>query len=204
MLKTNSRGHQALNRILNLAEGWVPLTVPHCHPPLSLAKVRVWGRGGLFDCKIRNGKGLCGCKGLWWGKPKLLLVRTASPAPRIVSIIVPEKEGLGSPSPRSSLGVLSIERFRKKLGTTSTQQLFQLLDSRRKGKMSFRLVSSSVALRVAEKNWEERRRPRWGSWSGQTGSVSIFPAYFPHDLRQVINLACLSRSFHKTRSTVGY
>lgn len=33
MVKTNRHHHQVLNRILNLAEGWIPLTGPHSHPP---------------------------------------------------------------------------------------------------------------------------------------------------------------------------
>lgn len=38
MVKTNRSHHQALNRILNLAEGWIPLTGPLGDLPLSLHK----------------------------------------------------------------------------------------------------------------------------------------------------------------------
>ena len=47
MVKTNSSHHQALNRILNLAEGWILLTGPLSDLPLSLHKSR-FVEGAIF------------------------------------------------------------------------------------------------------------------------------------------------------------
>lgn len=78
MIKTHSRCHQVLNRILNLAEGWVPLTAPYCHPPLSLGESG-FGEGVAFAiAKSGSLRGFVVLKGCGGGKPKILLVRTTS------------------------------------------------------------------------------------------------------------------------------
>lgn len=54
--------------------------------------------------------------------------------------------------------------------------------------MLFHLVSSSVALCVVEKNREKRRRPRSGSWSGQTALFPFSLLTFPMTLGKSLTL----------------
>lgn len=69
MVKTNSDHHQALNRILNLAEGWIPLTGPHNHSPsLSPCESGFTETVAFTAAKSEDLKALCGSKGLWWRK----------------------------------------------------------------------------------------------------------------------------------------
>lgn len=65
MVKTNSGHRQALNRILNLAEGWIPLTGPHNHAPsLSPCESGFTEMVAFMAAKSETLKGPCGSKGL--------------------------------------------------------------------------------------------------------------------------------------------
>lgn len=61
--------------------------------------------------------------------------------------------------------------------------------------MLFPLVSSSVAVCVTEQKWRGSEDLGGEACQGRQAG-SILPS-FPRDLRQVINLPCLSSSFHK-------
>lgn len=117
------------------------------------------GQGWPSYLKIRSL--ICSSKGLWGDKPETLELGTTT-ITTTTTIVMTEQEG-GAWVRLTSY----TECFRKRLGTISGEQCFQLPARRRQRKLLFHFVSSRVASWVPEQSWEGKRTPRWGSLLGR-------------------------------------